>query len=86
MQMTGKKGANNNIWHPASCAETNADLNTSGSSKGQASEKHVKGNAAEANRNRSPDRKSHRPPKMDSSEKTVQANAHNGETKQGTGH
>lgn len=81
--MTEKKSTINNIMHPASRAETN-ELNKSGSCKGQVFEKHVKGNTAEQNKNQSPDRKSHLPPKMDSSEKKIQANAQNGETKQGT--
>lgn len=83
-QMTEKKGTNNNIMHPASRADTNAELNKSGSSKGQVFEKHVRGNTAEQNKNQSPDRKDHMPPKMDSSEKKIQASAQNGETKQGT--
>lgn len=83
-QMTEKKNTNNNIMHPALRAETNAELNTSGSCKGQVFEKHVKGNTAEQNKNPSPDRKSHMPPKMDSSEKKMLGSAQNGEPKQGT--
>lgn len=70
--------------HPASPAETNAELNKSGSCQGQVLEKHIKGNTAEQNKNQPPDRKSHMPPKMDSSEKKMQGNAQNGEPKQGT--
>lgn len=83
-QMTEKKSTNNNIMHQASHAETNVELNKSGSCKGQVFEKHVKGNTAEQNKNQSPDRKSHMPPKMDSSEKKMQGNAQNGEPKKGT--
>lgn len=83
-QMTEKKSTNNNIMHPASRAETNAELNKSGSCKGQVFEKHVKGNTAAQNKNQSPDRKSPMPPKMDSSEKKMLGNAQNGEPKQGT--
>lgn len=83
-QMTEKKSTSNNIMHPASHAETNVELNKPGSCKGQVFEKHVKGSTAEHSKNQSPDKKSHRPPKMDSSEKKMQGNAQNGESKQGT--
>lgn len=81
-QMTDMKSTDN-TGHPASRAEQNVEMSKSGSYKGQAFEKHVKVHHSEQNKNQSPDRKNHTPLKTDSSEKKVQGNAQNGESKQG---
>lgn len=80
-QKTDKKITDNNIGHPASRAEPNVEMSKSGSYKGQVFEKHF--HHSEQNKNQSLDGKNHTPLKTDSSEKKVQGNAQNGESKQG---
>lgn len=81
-----KKNTDNNFTHPSSQAETNvlnAEITKPRSCKGQSFDKHLRGNTSENEKNQSPDRKDHMSPKVDYSEKKMQANAQNGGKKKG---